>query len=106
MKITEFKNGDAIDFLVDLIDPITRILTDEEIVNAYKAKNSKLHIAKIALKKHKEDVIEILAMMDGKKVEEYTCTPVTIVKDLIQLFNDKELMDFFSEQHEMMNTGK
>lgn len=105
MKISEFKNEDAVDFLVDLIDPITEILSDKEVSEAYKAGNSKLHIAKLCLKKHKKEVIEILAMMDGKPVEEYSCTPITIIKDLIQLFNDKELIDFFSEQHTQMNTG-
>ena len=106
MKISEFKNGDAIDFLVDLIDPITTILSDKEVSDAWSAGNSKLHIAKLCLKKHKEEVIEILAMMDGKPVEEYECTPITIIKDMVQLFSDKELMDFFEQQHAQMNTGK
>ncbi len=105
MEISQFKNEDAIDLLADLIDPTSKILADPKIAEAVKARYSKLHIAKIALKEHKKEVIEILATLDGKTVEEYSCTPVTIIKDLLVLLNDEELKSFFSEQQAIMTTG-
>ena len=105
MKLSEFKNGDAIDLLADMIDPVTRILGDEEVSKAFQAGYSKLHIAKLCLKKHKDDVIEILALANGESKDTYVCTPITIMRDLIQLLNDKDLMDFFSEQQSLMTTG-
>ena len=105
MRISEFKNGDAIDLLVDLIDPASKIINDSKVQEAIKAKHSKLHIAKLVLKEHKAEIIEILAMLDGKTVEEYSCTPVTIIKDLLELLSDEELVSFFSLQQAQMTTG-
>lgn len=106
MKLSEFKNGDAIDLLADLIDPVTRILGDAEVAKAFNAGHSKLHIAKLCLKKHKDDVIEILALANGETVETFTCTPITIIRDLVILLNDKDLIDFFKEQQALMTTGE
>lgn len=106
MKISEFKNEDAIDLLADLIDPVSSILGDEEIKKAFQANASKMQIAKMCLKNHKQEALEILAKMDGKEVEEYSCNPITIIKDLIILLNDKELVDFFSEQQAQGTTGE
>lgn len=105
MRITEFKDGDAIDLLADLIDPIAKILGDEEVKKAFSAGHSKLHIAKLCLKRHKEDILEILAKMNGQTVDEYTCNPVTILRDIVYLLNDQDLIDFFSEQRAQMTIG-
>ena len=98
MKITEFKNEAALDLLMDLLEPVSKILTDKEIVGAIKSNKSKLGIARIAVKNHKSEVIEILAITDGVPVEKYTCNPITIITKLMELLNDKELIDFLSSQ--------
>ena len=105
MKISQFKNEDAIDLLADLIEPTSYILADPKVQQAIKAGHSKLHIAKLVLKEHKKEVIEILAALDGKTVEEYSCTPVTIIRYLLVLLNDEELVSFFSEQQATMTIG-
>ena len=105
MKISEFKNEDAIDLLADLIEPTANILADNEIQAAFKAETNKLTIAKKCLKLHKKDVLEILAIVNGQTPEEYTCNPISILVDLLAILNDKELVDFFVEQQAMMNTG-
>lgn len=98
MKITDFKNEEALDLLMCMIEPAAKILTDESVKEAIKNKKSKMGIAKVAIENHKSEVIEILALTDGVPVEEYSCNPITIIKKLLELFNDKELMDFLSLQ--------
>lgn len=105
MNISEFKNEDAIELLADLIEPTANILSDKAIQSAFMADTNKIKLAKMCLKTHKKDVIEILAIVNGKTAETYNCTPVTILRDLLAILNDKDLVDFFVEQQAMMNTG-
>lgn len=105
MKISEYKNEDAIELLADLIEPTANILSDEKIQEAFNGGVSKLKIAKMCLKEHKKDVLEILATLNGQSVEEYTCNPVSILVDLLAILNDEELVSFFVEQQAIMTTG-
>lgn len=105
MNISEYKNEDAIELLADLIEPTANILSDSAIQDAFKADVNKMQLAKMCLKAHKKDVLEILAIVNGKTAETYTCNPITILKDLLAILNDKELVDFFVQQQAMMNTG-
>lgn len=105
MRISDFKNEDAIELLADLIEPTANILSDKEIQDAFKANVNKMTIAKKCLKLHKSDVLEILAIVNGQTPEEYTCNPISILVDLLAILNDKELVDFFVQQQAIMNTG-
>lgn len=103
MKITDYKNEDAIDLLADIIEPVSKIFADAELKKAIKKKNfKKIDAVKIALKNNKNSIIEILARLDGKTVEEYECTPVSILMSVLEILNDKELLSFFQLQGQMM----
>lgn len=94
MKISDFKNEDAIELVADLIEPIGDLISIKEVQEAIQAGKSKLTIAQIMLKAGKKEVLTILATMNGTPVEEYTCNPISIFKDLMILLNDPELAEF------------
>lgn len=96
MKISDFKNEEALDLLADILEPASEIIADEEVKKAYKNKENKLTLAKIIIKNHKSAIIEILARLDGKAVEEYTCNVFTLPIKLIEMLNDEELVTFFN----------
>lgn len=96
MKLSEFTNEKALDLLADLIEPATKIMTDPRVKELYESKAKMPEVVKHVIKNHKESIIEILAILDGVPVEEYTCNIFTLPKKVIELFNDKELIDFFS----------
>lgn len=51
----------------------------------------------IVLKKHREDVFGVLSVLNEKSIEEISKQPVTTtIKECIDVFNDKELLDFFT----------
>lgn len=103
MKITDYKNEDAIDLLADIIEPASKIFADAELKKASAKKGVKMaDLAKIALKNNKSAIIEILARLDGKTVEEYECTPVSVLMSVLEILNDKELLSFFQSQGQMM----
>lgn len=98
MKLSEFKNESAVDVLADLLEPASAICSDAELVNAVREKQSILKIAQIALKKHQKEVVEVLAIINGVSVDEFECTPVSILNDLLNVLNDTELVEFFMLQ--------
>ena len=90
MKLSDYKNEDAVEVIADIIEPLSVIFTDEEIKNE---KNRMKAIAK-ALKKYKKEVIQILARIDGVPVNEYECNALTLPIKVLEVMNDKEVQDF------------
>lgn len=97
MKLSEYKNEDALDILADILEPAIEIFTDKALIELIKGSNKPKAIT-YAIKNHKKSVLEILATIDGKKVEEYECTVITLPAKILEILNDEELMSFFSSQ--------
>lgn len=105
MMLSEFKDEEALDLLADILEPVGMILDDEEISKIYKEADGKtgiagkLKIAKVMIKNHKPEVIEILARLDGcKDVKDYHCTVFSLPKQILTILNDPLLSDFFTSQ--------
>lgn len=97
MKISDYKNEEALDLLADIIEPCSEIFSDDSVQEAIKNKNFKKVIAPV-IKHHKKEIIEILARLDGKSVDEYECNVFTLPIKVLELLSDKALVDFFSSQ--------
>lgn len=97
MKISDFKNEAALDLLADIIDPVTTIFADEGFKKAAAGKN-RLQIVSYLLKNQQKPIIEILARLDGVDPSEYKGTIVTMTKQVLDLLNDEDLIDFFQSQ--------
>lgn len=107
MKLSDIKNEQAMEVLADLIDPVMRITANNDFESAMKSGNL-LGAVKVALKNNSKDVIEILARLDGIEVDKYECSIVTLPARLIELLNEKEILDFFgyaSQQTEKESSG-
>lgn len=98
MKLSEYKNEDALDLLADIIEPVSSILGDTEIAKATRDGEKKAKLIKLALKNHPSEIVEVLARMDGVPVEEYDANIAKMVGKLMEILNDKELLDFFTSQ--------
>lgn len=98
-KLSEYKDEEALDMLADLIDPVINIFGDEDVANYYRG-GVKIKAVQVAIKKHKEDVINMLAILEGVPREEYHCNLLTLPKILLNIFNDPELASFFDAQSE------
>ncbi len=97
MKLSDYKNEDALDLLAELIEPATKIMTDKNIQKLVKGKN-KAGVVKTIIKSHKSEIIEILAILDGVPVDQYECTIFTLPAKILELVNDKDLVNFFTSQ--------
>lgn len=102
-KISDYKGEDALDLLADILEPATMILADPAIKAAFS--RSKIEAVKVAIKKHKHEVLEILARMDGVTVEELDCNVMTLPARLLEILSDKQLMAFFTDAAQTNNTA-
>ena len=97
MKLSEYKNEEALDVLAEIIEPSSKIMVDPKIKELTK-KGDKMPIIREIIKNHKKEIIEILAIIDGVPVEEYECNVFTLPMKIIELLNDKDLISFFTSQ--------
>lgn len=101
MKISEYKDEEALDLLADLIAPASRIFSNRQLALAVQNGKNRLEIARLIIKADKKAVMEILAILDGVPVNEYHCTVPSILMKLMEILNDEELLSFFSSQAQM-----
>lgn len=96
MKLSEYHGEAALDILADLIEPAGEIMSDKEIGEVFK--ENRFRAIGLAIKNHKNAVMQILATMDGVPVEEYKCNVFTLPVKILELLNDPELIQLFTYQ--------
>ena len=101
-KLIEFRGEEALDVLADLIDPCVEIFSDKKLVSLLRGKN-KAEAAKVAIRGHKKSILEIMALLDGEDPETYSPRLLDLPVKLLELLNDKELVDLFSLQGQELN---
>ena len=94
MKSSEIKDEKALDVLADLIDPASDIIQDEDFRKEF-LEGDKKKAVKLILKNHKKSIIEILAILDGKSIDEYEVKILTLPAKILEILNDPDLVQLF-----------
>ena len=106
MRLSEIKGADAIDVIADIIDPVTKILADEEIKKVVQSKKPALEITKVILKRQKEAILEVLAIINMEDPKAFKPSLIQLPIMILQLVQDikdnEELMHLFQSQEQMM----
>lgn len=104
MRLSDIKGERTLEVIADIIDPIANIAEDEEASALFKreklpdgmtAKKFLLQRARKSapalLKGHKEDIIAILAAIEGTTPDEYAgaLNLVKLIKDTVDLLTDE-----------------
>lgn len=97
MKISEITGRDAIEVMADILDPITKIMADEAISNAFKHK-TRIEAISLMLKSYADEVIIILARLDNADPKDYEVKLTTLPRKLIELLEDPDINDLFTSQ--------
>ena len=97
MKLSEIQNEDALDVLADLLDPISKMAVDKSLREALLTQG-KMAFIKSAIKNHKSETLEILAILEGVPISEYKVSLIQIPIKLTELLNDEDLLSFFQSQ--------
>lgn len=108
MKLTEFRGEDAIELLADILEPTALILGDEAtrklVKDAQAKKITKVKAISKVIKKHKKEIVEILARLDGQDPKTYDCNILVLPQKVLDIVNDKELASFFTSQVQQMES--
>lgn len=97
-KLSDYKNEKAAAILADILEPASEIFSDRKFTDSLQ--KSPVSAAKIALKNHGKEVIDILSVYDCVPREEYNVNPMQILSKLIAILNDKDLMGAFISQEQ------
>ena len=99
----EFRGEEALDVLAEILEPAALIMADSEIADLYRSGQT-LRAVKYAIKNHKQQVIEIMAAMDGKDPKQYVKSIgiFTLPVKAIELLNMPDVQNLFSLQGQMM----
>ena len=103
-RLSEYRDEEALDLMADLLEPFVKIFGDEEFAKQYRAGKT-LQAVKVAIKGHKKDVKEILAIMEGVPLEEYHCDILTLPMRLLEILNDEKLQQVFTSQVQEITKG-
>jgi hypothetical protein len=113
-KLSEYKDDEAMDVLAEIIEPASHLIADKDFKIAIRGdkknnvKPDRAKAVKIALKEHRQDIVSIMASLEQVPVEEFHYNLFTLPKMVLDIFNDKELIDFFtyqSEENSEMSSG-
>lgn len=106
-RLSEYKNEEALDLLVEIMEPASELMSDSEAVALLYSKKPGDRMKGVTqmIKAHERAVIQILAALDGVPVDQYECGFFTLPTRLLEILNDKELLGFFMDQ-QMPNTEK
>lgn len=92
-------NEDKLDLLADLIEPMGAILSDRDWMRLWDAKEYAAAI-KSAIKRHKQEIIQILARVDNQQPQDYRIDGVALFFRLAAMLNrpDMDLKDLFTSR--------
>lgn len=105
-KLSEFKDDEAMDVLAEILDPMVNMMQNKKFVLAFKGdkkndiKPNRVEAIKIAITYNRADVVKIMAVLNETPVEEFHYNLLTLPQMMVEMFNDKELIDFFGYQSE------
>lgn len=111
MKLSDIKGERVFEVIAEIIDPIANIVGDKDLMQAFKKEKLPdgadkreylLGRVKKALPKliggHKNDIVSMLASIEGVSVEEYTSNldMFKLMKDCTDLMNDPAFQAVFT----------
>lgn len=104
MKLSQIKGERAYDVLTEIVDPITTIMFDEDSRKALsgmgdqKQVKDAVKILPKVMKKHKNELMQILSILEGVSVAEYIkgLTLAKLTSDFADLLYDEESQKLFT----------
>lgn len=93
-KLSDYVGEDAIDLWLDLLDPLSVIATDKEIKEIARSGKPKILIAKMILKAHRKEAVDIMQRIDPEPIN-----GINIISRLIAILTEigenEEVRSFF-----------
>lgn len=106
MRLSEFRDEQGVEVVAKLLVPIAKIVSNEKNAKAQKeaneGKGSTLDFVSALLQNNPRDVMDMLAILDGKDPNEYHCSAATVLVDALHMMSDPELLMLFGLQRQTL----
>jgi len=101
-RLSDYKGEEAFEVLADIMEPLAVILADEEILPLARSKAPAIKYVKPILKNHKEELMSVLARLDGTPIEEYkeSVNLITLPAQIMTFINDPQVRSLFTLQNQ------
>lgn len=111
MRLSDVRGARTIDLIADVIGPITSIAADEEAMELFSPKevpdgmtSRQYFLSRVGraapalLRGHRDEVVEILAAIEGETPEQYLdgLSLPKLLGDMVSLMTDEALLDFLA----------
>jgi len=80
-RLSDYKNDEALELWGDIIEPMSAIITDEEVRKTFQSGTNITTIVKMMLKKHPKEVSKILLRIDPEPFD-----GVNVIARLVNVF--------------------
>lgn len=104
-RLSDYVGEDAIDLWLDLLDPLTAIVMDSEIKNIVKSGKPKIIIAKMILKAHRKEAIDIMQRIDPDPINGLNIIS-RLVAILSEIGESEEIKSFFGYAEQVNTESK
>lgn len=120
MRLSDIKGERTLEVIAEIIDPIANIVGDKETINALKKEKLPEGADKheyllgrvkkalpLLVKGHKNDIISILAAIEGVPYEEYaeSLNLFKLMRDCTELLNDPAFVAVFTLARSEISSG-
>ena len=103
MRLSEFKKEKAIEVVANLLIPIGNIVANP--ANKEAIDGGKIAFASAILKNNTKDAKDMLAILADEPIESYTCTAATVLKDMLNVLSDPDLLELFGLQSQTQTSA-
>lgn len=121
MRLSDIRGERVLDVIADITAPVINIASDDEAARFFERKPPKEgqtpqealaermgEAAPALLRRHRDDLIAILATLDGVTVDEYVegMTLGSVLVDVFELLTDEAFESFLSSQEQTEEEGQ
>lgn len=93
-KLGDYKDEEAIELWMDLLDPIGEILQDKEIAKVYKKGAKPIQVAQEIIRRHKEEATQILLRIDPTPIDGLNIV-IRLIDIIMEFEHSDDLKVFF-----------
>ena len=90
-KLSEFKDDEAMDVLAEILEPAYNLIKDNDFKVAMRGDKEKgilpnrLEAVKVAITKHRKDVVKMMAVLNETPVEKFHYTLLTLPTMMLEM---------------------
>ena len=92
--LSDYKGDDALELWADLLEPLTVVFQDDEILTSISKGKPVFQVASLLLRKHKKDASDIILAIDPTEITAMNLLP-RVMKTLGEIKSSEEFKDFF-----------